>query len=153
MIYRAISIFLSCLLIVISPVLAEAPAETNKPKVPTALTIPLKAPKIAQVAKKQPSPAVLALIKNKALKYNLDPQDLYDTISCESSFDSDVQSAYFHDGVREQSFGLSQINLPSNPKITYEQAIDPEFAVEFMAYHFSQGHHYLWSCWKIVRPS
>ena len=114
---------------------------------------PLKAPIITQVKHSTPTPAISSLMLEKAEKYNISYQDLYDTISCESNFDIDVQSNHYANGKREESYGLSQINLPSNPQVTYEQAIDPEFAVEFMAYNFSKGRHYLWSCWKIVRPN
>lgn len=149
MIYRFIaSLSLSCLLFV-SPVLAEAPKITKPIPVQKVAT----GSKLPQVKRSTPSPIVASLIQEKALKYNLDPKDLYDTISCESNFITDVQSRHVLNGVREKSYGLSQINLPWNPQVTYDQAIDPEFAVEFMAYHFSIGQHSKWSCWKIVRPN
>ena len=114
--------------------------------------MPLKAPKITQVQHLEPSAELLSLINKEAQKFNLNPDDLIDTIRCESQFVPNVQSNHFYRGEREKSFGLSQINLPYNPDVTYEQAIDPEFAVHFMAEKFSQGKQNLWSCWKIVRP-
>lgn len=51
----------------------------------------------------------------------------------------------FPAGTREQSFGVAQIHLPDNPKVTKDQACDPEFSVKFMAEAFSKGHQKRWS--------
>lgn len=50
----------------------------------------------------------------------------------------------FPAGTREKSYGIAQIHLPDHPEVTYEQAIDPEFSVEFMAREFSQGRQWKW---------
>lgn len=152
MTYRIICTLLLCSSILISPVQATAPQDT-KTEVATTTKQVIKGSKLTQVKRSEPSPMILSLIQKEAQQFNLDPADLYDTISCESNFDPDVQSYHYANGEREKSFGLSQINLPYNPDVTYEQAIDPEFAVHFMAEKFSQGKHGLWSCWKIVRPN
>lgn len=49
-------------------------------------------------------------------------------------------------GDREQSYGLAQIHLPAHPHITKEQAIDPEFAVEFLAKNLANGKAGMWTC-------
>lgn len=53
-------------------------------------------------------------------------------------------------GEYERSFGLVQIHLPSNPSVTYEQAIDPDFSIRFLADHLSRGLASRWSCYKKV---
>lgn len=151
MTYHIFGTLLLCSSIFISPVLATAPQDV-KTEVATPPQQVIKGSKLTQVKRSEPSPMILSLIQKEAQAFNLDASDLYDTISCESNFDPDVQSNHYANGKREESFGLSQINLPYNPDVTYEQAIDPAFAVHFMAYHFAQGHHSMWSCWKIVRP-
>lgn len=77
-------------------------------------------------------------------------------ISCESGYNPTAQSnhAYTKDrplegvvaGQREQSFGLVQIHLPAHKNISYEQAIDPVFAVEFLAKNIKNGNIWMWSC-------
>ena len=73
--------------------------------------------------------------------------EIVETIRCESSFVPDVQS--FHitkNGTREESYGLAQINLPSWPSISKEQAIDPEFALDVIIEKFSEGLADRWPC-------
>ena len=53
------------------------------------------------------------------------------TLYCESGYNN-VQSYITKNGKREQSFGISQIHLPSH-NITKEQALDPEYAIKFMS--------------------
>lgn len=54
------------------------------------------------------------------------------TIYCES-FYNNVQSYIVSNGVREPSYGLSQIHLPSHPSVTKEQALDVRFAIWWMS--------------------
>ena len=54
------------------------------------------------------------------------------TIFCESGF-YNIQSRVINkQGEQEDSWGISQIHLPSHPKVTQEQALDPEFSINFM---------------------
>jgi len=57
-----------------------------------------------------------------------------------------------HEGVfkgqREQSFGLVQIHLPAHTNVSKEQALDPEFAIDFLAKNLAQGRGAMWSCYK-----
>jgi hypothetical protein len=57
------------------------------------------------------------------------------TIECESRFNN-VQSSAYKNGVREDSWGLAQIHLPSHPDVTREEALNEDFAIEWMASHF-----------------
>ena len=54
------------------------------------------------------------------------------TIWCES-YNRNVQSYITTRGVRERSYGVAQIHLPSHPSITKEQALDIEFAIKWMS--------------------
>lgn len=49
-------------------------------------------------------------------------------LECESNFVSE-QSRIYKNGVREPSFGIAQIHLPSHPDVTKEQALDEEFSI------------------------
>lgn len=81
-------------------------------------------------------------------------------ISCESGWQPALQSYHkysatnvppgYHVGDREMSFGLVQIHLPAHPSVSYEQAIDPRFSVEFLARNISQGRASMWSCYKQI---
>lgn len=53
------------------------------------------------------------------------------TIYCESS-NKNVQSYIVKNWIREESYGIAQIHLPSH-KITKEQALDPEYSINFMS--------------------
>jgi len=48
------------------------------------------------------------------------------------------------------SFGLVQIHLPSNPSITKEEALDPEFALNFITDKFIQKRQKMWTCYKLL---
>lgn len=79
-------------------------------------------------------------------------------IACESGYNPTIQSHHRyktdrpHEGVRagerEQSFGLVQIHLPAHPNVSYQEAIDPEFAVDFLAKNLSQGRGGAWTCYN-----
>jgi len=53
------------------------------------------------------------------------------TIYCESN-NKNVQSYIVKNGIREESYGIAQIHLPSH-NITKEQALDPEYSINFMS--------------------
>lgn len=77
-------------------------------------------------------------------------------IACESGWNPNIQSNHRYSasnvpkgykvGDREQSFGLVQIHAPAHPHITREQALDPEFAIEFLARNLKAGKHRMWTC-------
>jgi hypothetical protein len=96
------------------------------------------------------------LIHAAADRYAVRFVDLYDTLDCESShfIDPAIQSGWYHDGVRENSWGYAQFNLPSHMKtadgreITKEIAVNPEEAIDAAAYNFSIGNATQWSCYR-----
>lgn len=80
-------------------------------------------------------------------------------ISCESGWNPNIQSnhryttnapAGYVSGQREESYGLVQIHLPAHPHITKEQALDPEFALDFLARNLAVGRENMWSCAKQI---
>lgn len=85
------------------------------------------------------------LIAHFATQYHVDYISMYRTIECETRF-RNVQSEIVKNGVREESYGYSQIHLPSHPNITKEQSLTPSFAIEFMAKEFSKGRQWQWTC-------
>lgn len=73
----------------------------------------------------------ITYLYEQAPLYNIDPDMVAHSIYCESMF-YNTQSGYVYpDGVREDSWGLAQINLPSHPHITREQALDPYFSIDW----------------------
>lgn len=102
---------------------------------------------------------VNGLIVYYAKQYNVSADTMIGVIKCESSFIVDVQSRAtyksgnkwgFPEGTREKSFGLSQIHLPDHTEISYEQAIDPDFAIEFLAKQLSVGNGKMWTCYRTL---
>lgn len=95
----------------------------------------------------------IVLIKQKvqtyADKYNVDPDDIYQTLDCESNhFESPaIQSRVVGPLGRELSFGYAQIHLPDHPDVTYQQAIDPDFSIDFIAKNWTK-HKNWWVCTK-----
>lgn len=103
-----------------------------------------------------PAPTVKELIGDYAAKYGVSHREMEKVIDCETggTFDSKIQSMIpDRSGPhgQEDSWGLSQIHLPDWPGVTKKQAQDPNFALNFMASQFSQGHKYFWSCYKILK--
>lgn len=79
-------------------------------------------------------------------------------VDCESQYSPSIQSKHVYTetnvprgykvGDREQSFGLVQIHLPAHAHVSYAQATDPEFAVEFLARNLAVGNGWMWTCYK-----
>lgn len=94
------------------------------------------------------------LITKYAAKYGVSRSALSNTIKNENgNYQFDRQSLCKYKagnrwgmpaGSLEKSYGLAMIHLPDHPDITYKQAIDPEFAVDYMAKEFSKGHQGMW---------
>ena len=111
-----------------------------------ALIVTLSGPKILDAQYKVPPepPTVPELIQKYATEYNVSASKMTKTIQCESSFNPNAV------GDGGNSYGLSQIHLPSwGGSITKEQALNPDFAVKFMAQQFSQGNARKWTCYRI----
>lgn len=94
------------------------------------------------------TPELLEHLFAEAEKYGANAEQMRQTISCESAYwQTDIQSWHrYPDGSREQSFGLAQIHLPDHPQVSYEEAIDPLYAITFMAQHFGENNGRIWTC-------
>ncbi len=91
--------------------------------------------------------------------YNVSPQKMLQVISCENdtwnirrqselhyNFSSPKRGIIY--GEQEKSFGLVMIHLPDHPEITYDQAINPDFAIQYLARKLHDGKGKMWSCYK-----
>lgn len=101
-----------------------------------------------------------------ASKWGVSDVLVRDLVSCETggSFDPDIRSSAIYDfsrpaqgieeGGRERSYGLAQIHLPDNQNISLEQAIDPDYALNFMAQELAAGNAWRWKrCFDSVGGS
>ncbi len=92
-----------------------------------------------------------SLVYHYAEEYNVKPQTMINVINCEdTTWDPKKQSDIVQNGKREESYGLAQIHLPSNPDVSLSQAQDPEFAIKFMAKEMAAGHANKWSCYRKI---
>jgi len=89
-------------------------------------------------------------IEESANEYSVSADYMHKIIACESGYVQDIQSKHVQSYGQEESFGLSQIHLPAHPHVTYEQATDPEFAIDFLAKNLSHGRASMWSCSRMV---
>ena len=83
-------------------------------------------------------------IASTSRKYGISEVQMAKTIECESNNNS------FAVGDNGQSYGLVQIFLPAHPEVTKEQALDEDFALDFMGKEFKKGNQKIWSCWKKI---
>jgi hypothetical protein len=86
---------------------------------------------------------VIKHIYTRAAEVGLDGDALAHTIFCESQF-YNIQSGIVVDGVQEPSYGIAQIHLPSHKDVSYEEAMDPYFAVDFVIEHWAEGTKGIW---------
>jgi hypothetical protein len=95
------------------------------------------------------------IIKEKADKYGVSYERMSVTVNCESGYKHDIQSHHILSYGREESFGVAQFHIPSRNRdahgvvITKEMALDPEQALDAMAYHFSIGNAKIWTCYRM----
>ena len=81
-------------------------------------------------------------------KYDLNTQQFFAVIECESGWVPDIQSQYMQDYGQEESYGIAQIHAPDHPNITYEQSISPIWSLSWMAEEWSKGRSWKWSCYN-----
>ena len=85
-------------------------------------------------------------IKDDAEKYHVKESEMQRVIDCESGGSTTIQSHWMKHGKRENSWGIVQINLDAHD-VTKEQALDPQFAIDFLAKGLKEGNGKLWSCY------
>lgn len=65
------------------------------------------------------------------------------TLFCESMGFKNIQSKIINKkGVREDSWGIAQINLYWNNNVSKEQALNPEFAIKWMSNNWTKSKWY-----------
>lgn len=79
-----------------------------------------------------------------AHEYSLNTEAFTRVIGCESHWKADA----IGDG--GTSYGIAQIHLPAHPDVSREQALDPKWAIRWMAQQWANNRAYWWSCWKIL---
>lgn len=79
-----------------------------------------------------------------ANEYNVSAEVMSNVINCESSMNP---KAINHTS-NEYSVGLSQINLNVH-NVSVEQAMDEDFAIEFMAKNIGKSPR-MWTCWTNI---
>lgn len=89
------------------------------------------------------------IVNYYATIYDVDADKMINTIKCESQFHN-VQSNIVKNGIREDSWGIVQINMYYNPTVSKEQALDPHFAIEWMAKEFKANHQSKWTCYRNI---
>ena len=98
-------------------------------------------------------------MRRKAEEHNANYYVMERIVQCESGFKTDIQSHHvyshtnappgFRAGDREQSYGLAQIHVPVHP-VTIEQAINPVFAVNWLAEKVASGKAHIWTCYNMT---
>lgn len=87
---------------------------------------------------------LISRIYNIAKVYGISGYQMERTIECESRFNN-IQSSAYKNGIREDSWGIAQIHLPSWPEVSREEALDEEFAIDWMASHWNKAVWYGYS--------
>lgn len=103
-------------------------------------------------------PTIEELVAQSASYYHVSESEMWRIMKCENKeLDPKLQSRIIYNfsdpkrgivkGEREMSYGLVQIHLPDHKNISYEQATDPAFSIDYLAEQLSLGHGSQWSCY------
>lgn len=79
-----------------------------------------------------------------ASEYHLNKEHFLATLNCESGF---AYNAVGDDGA---SIGVAQIDPKYHPEITYDEAMNPDWAILWMASEWRAGRAREWSCWRML---
>ena len=77
-----------------------------------------------------------------ASQYGVSHETMRTVISAESQFQWDLS------GDHGTSFGACQIHLPAHPDITKEQALNPDFCLDWTAKNISAGNGRMWTAFR-----
>lgn len=117
----------------------------------TSTTLHYVAPPTAEALEHATS-TVEQIVYDTAEAYGLDYSRMWATVQCEDpSLDPLAQSEVVDKNGpngRENSWGVTQIDLDYNPDVTKAQAQDPYFSIDRMAQAFSKGKHNLYHCYR-----
>lgn len=111
---------------------------------PAHATAPVMPPEATTVAQGE-SISIESLITRSAQKWSVDRRVVARVIECESGGNPNAV------GDNGTSFGIVQIHAPSHPQISRAQALDPAWAINFLAHQISLGNGSMWTCFKIIR--
>lgn len=92
-------------------------------------------------------PAVKAYVENQAKDEGLSPELISNIVNCESGY-VPQQSKFVRNGIREDSWGIWQIHLPSHKDITREQAMDIIWSTNWAIQQIKAGKIKMWSCYS-----
>ncbi len=115
---------------------------------PASALVPVKDVRSTTTLSTNQSPDWRLMVRQKSVEYGVSESVMWYIINHESAGSTTIQSNYYWHGKREESYGLVQINLPSNPTVSYEEATDPEFSLTFLASRLALGHGYLWTTYR-----
>lgn len=90
---------------------------------------------------------IITLISLYSKKYDVDEFVIKQVIWHESHYNEDAEGDFYNG--RYNSFGLSQIHLPSHPNVSKQEATDPHFAIEFMAKNIKSGRGRMWTGYRL----
>lgn len=99
--------------------------------------VPVRAEIIAEVPKKE-TPQEMG--QRIAKEYEIPFEVMDSIVKSESKWNPDPPGS----NDNGKSAGLVQIHLPDHPEITREQALDPEFALTFLAKEIKAGNEWKW---------
>lgn len=107
---------------------------------PTVLASTVTAPEKPKTAPR----TVDEIIHDSAIEYGVSEVVMRNVIKCESSFNPNAIGDGGH------SYGLVQIHLPSHPYVSKEEALDPEYAVDFLAKNLAVDKGSMWTCYRML---
>lgn len=96
-------------------------------------------------------PDTRQVIVSAAIEAGIDPEQFLKVSECEDpGLIADQQSNYVYKGVREESYGIFQINIKAHPEISVASATDPVWASRWSATAWKEGYEYQWSCARVL---
>ncbi len=97
---------------------------------------------LATSASKVEEMTTYELIDYYGAKYDVSTSTIHRVVKCESQYNPNAI------GDEGTSFGLAQIHLPAHPEVSRAQALDPEFAISFLAKNLAKGKGAMWTCFN-----
>jgi hypothetical protein len=104
------------------------------------------------------------LVNYYAGKWDVDAGTMWAIVKCENpSLNPKQQSGWHYTtaqinrhpswgdvGDQERSFGLVQIHLPDNPKVSYREATNPDFSLDFLGEKLANNQGNKWTCYRTL---
>lgn len=105
------------------------------------------APEVAPIKTEWTQKEVRELTDYYADMYGVSSKTMHIIVNGESGYQFD-QKGDFYNG-QYNSFGACQIHLPDHPNISKEQALNPEFCLDWMAQQVKAGRARLWTVYRV----